>query len=346
MIAIKRLDAAAKPAWDRFVLQDCAEASFFHLAGWQRVIAEGFGQDCHFLYAERDGRFCGVLPLVHVRSRLFGNRLISCGFTIGGGVAATDPEARKALDDEAFRLLGTLGVDSLEYRRAQIHADDPRWIVQAGLYANFSRPIAAEESACLLQIPRKQRAVLRKAIEGGALQSSVERGPDLFLPLYRRTMRDHGTPVFGAAFFRLLMDEFGERADCQTVHHQGKPISSVLSFYFRDAVMPYFTGCLPEARRLGANDFMYWQLMRRARAAGTGIFDFGRSKVGTGPYDYKRNWGFEPQPISHEFAVTPGKAPPNLTPKNPKFQLFIALWRRLPLPLANILGPHIVREIG
>ena len=142
------------------------------------------------------------------------------------------------------------------------------------------------------------------------------------------------------------MAEIGARADCQTIYHRGEPISSVLSFYFRDAVLPYYTGCQPEARKLGANDLMYWQVMRRARADGFTRFDFGRSKLGTGPYAYKHNWGFEPEPIIHEFVMAPGKAPPDLTPKNPKFQLFIALWRRLPLPVAALLGPPIVREIG
>jgi FemAB-related protein (PEP-CTERM system-associated) len=346
MTIVKRLDAVARPAWDRFVLDICPEASFFHLSGWQTVIEGGFGQHCHFLYAERDGQICGVLPLVHVRSRLFGDRLISNGFTVGGGVAALDDEARASLDAEALRLMAELGVDSLEYRRSGAHPDDPRWRIQTGIYANFSRPIAEDEASCLSQIPRKQRAVLRKAIENGGLEAAVERSPDRFLPLYRRTMRDHGTPVFGTRYFGLLMAEFDARADCQTIYHQGEPISSVLNFYFRDAVLPYYTGCQPQARKLGANDFMYWQVMRRARAAGFTRFDFGRSKLGTGPYAYKHNWGFEPEPIVHEFVMAPGKAPPDLTPKNPKFQLFIALWRRLPLPVAALLGPPIVREIG
>ncbi|MDR3439946.1 FemAB family XrtA/PEP-CTERM system-associated protein [Telmatospirillum sp.] len=345
-VQVKVLEDRQKQAWDRFVLEECPEATFFHRVGWRRVVEGAYRRPCPYLYAERDGQIVGVLPLVHVKSPLFGNRLISTGFTIGGGVAALDDEAHAALDAEALRLVEKLGVTCFEERRPPRPHQGEGWTSHSDIYANFSRPIASDEADCLKQIPRKQRAVVRKAIEANQLADDLDTGPERFFPLYAFSMRNMGTPVFGRRFFSILMNEFSGACDCLTVSHQGATVSSVLSFYFRDAVMPYYTGCQPEARDLGANDFMYWRLMRRAEERGFSVFDFGRSKFGTGPFSFKKNWGFEPQPIIHQFHVPGGGTPPEINPLNPKYRLFINAWKRLPLGIANILGPQVVRHIG
>jgi len=345
-VDIKVLDDAARPAWDRFVLDRCPDATFFHLSGWKRVIERAYRQHCPYVYATRDGEIVGVLPLVHLRSLVFGNRLISTGFTIGGGVVALDDEAHAALDDALIQEAKARSVSSVEVRRPSRPHDGGDWVQKSDVYANFSRPLAADDDACLKQIPRKQRAVVRKALNANALSDTLDHTPEAFFPLYAFSMRNMGTPVFGARFFRLLMTEFGDRCDCLTVRHQGQPIASVLNFYFRDAVMPYYTGCQTEARALGANDFMYWRLMRTAVERGYSVFDFGRSKVGTGPYSFKKNWGFEPTPIIHDYYLPDGGEISEINPLNPKYRLFIALWRRLPLVLANRLGPMVIRSIG
>jgi len=345
-VQIKTLDDRHRQAWDQFVIRGCPEATFFHLGGWKTVIEAAYKRPCHYLYAERDGKIVGVLPLVHINSPLFGNRLISTAFTIGGGVAALDAEADAALDAEALRLVDKLGVDCLETRNPPRSHVGGGWSTKSDIYANFSRPIAATEDDCLKQIPRKQRAVVRKAIDAGLLVDEVDTEPGRFFSLYAFSMRNMGTPVFGQRFFAALMREFAGSCDCLTVTHQGVAISSVLNFYFRDAVMPYYTGCLPQARDLGANDFMYWRLMRRAFDRGFATFDFGRSKLGTGPFAFKKNWGFEPTPIRHEYRVKGGGEAPEINPLNPKYRLFIEAWKRLPLGIANALGPHVVRHLG
>ena len=126
----------------------------------------------------------------------------------------------------------------------------------------------------------------------------------------------------------------------------GRPVSGVMSFYFRDEVLPYYAGDTVAARDLAANDFKYWELMRRACERGVRVFDYGRSKLGTGSYDFKKNWGFEPAPLPYEFRLLRRKAVPQNNPLNPKFRTLIAIWRRLPLPVANALGPRIVRNLG
>ncbi|MFZ5834649.1 MAG: FemAB family XrtA/PEP-CTERM system-associated protein [Pseudomonadota bacterium] len=343
MTDIKILDSASEAAWENFVAS-CPDATFFHKAGWKRVIEKSFGQKTYYLYAESDGQIQGVLPLVHVKSILFGSSLISTAFTVGGGTAALNETARHALDLYAQRLCGETGAAYIEYRGTG-HVPDG-WVKRDDLYASFAWEIAADEDDNLKQIPRKQRAVVRKAIDAG-LDSVIETDAGNFFKLFSASVHRLGTPVQSRRYFNALLEEFGpDHCDILTITSAGEPMSSVLSFYFRDAVLPYFTGGALAARQCGANDLMYWRLMRRAHARGYRIFDFGRSKAGTGPYSFKKNWGFTPVPITHAYYLPDGGPVPNTNPTNPKYELLIKAWQRMPLQLANLIGPYIIRGIG
>lgn len=346
-VSVDLLDDRKVEAWDRFVLHDCPEATFFHRSGWKGVVEKAFSQKAHFLLAERDGAICGVLPLIHMKSPLFGNRLVSLSFTVGGGVAAMDDDARAALDQAAVGLMEKLGANYVEYRQpSALHAEGQGWAPKADLYYTFEKPILADEAASWKQIPSSQRTVVKKAIEQFKLVDEVDRTPDRFFPIYAETMRDLGTPVFGKKFFRLIMDAFGSDVNCLTVSHQGVPVASSMNFRHRERVMLYFLGNLPAARQLGATNFLIWRLFRRSAGQGLTLFDYGRSKVDTGPYKYKKNWGFQPRAIANEFRMRDGGPIPEVNPTNPKYARVIALWQKLPLPVANLLGPHVIRHIG
>ena len=340
---IVELDSGRAADWDGF-LQAHPQGTFFHRREWKEVIAGAFGHKSHYLMAEEDGRITGILPLVDIRSRLFGHRLVSQGFCVGGGILATTPAAHAALRDEADRLMGALGAEYVEYRAPA--ESDPSWARREGLYATFDREIAEGEDDCLKQIPRKQRAVLRKAFKNEALDYRIERMVDPFYGLYSLGMRNLGTPVFSRRYIQLMLDHFGEDCDILTVYGEGRPLSSVLNFYFRDRVMPYYTGADPMARKTGAADLMYWAVMREALKRGCRIFDFGRSKLGTGPYAFKKNWGFEPRPINLEFSLPDGAEMPDVNPNNPKYRIFINTWKKLPHPVANLVGPFVARHLG
>ncbi len=339
---VHELDDNAWGRWEAFVHHH-PQASFFHRAGWKRVIENSFGHRTHYLYAERGGVIQGILPLARYRSLLFGNGLISNACCMGGGPLANDDDAYRALDGAAIDLMKRSGAAYIEYR--QPVRRHPDWSCRDDLYATFERSMPADEEAALKQIPRKQRAVVRKAMQSG-LVDEFDTDVDRLHALYAVNVRNLGTPVFSKRYFRNLKIEFGQDCDILTVCHQGRPLSSVLSFYFRDRVMPYYTGSLDRARTVGSNDFMYWRLMRRAIERGYAVFDFGRSKVDTGPYAFKKNWGFTPEPVAHEFLMRAGESMPEINPLNPKYRLFIAMWRRLPLAVANLVGPHIVRNIA
>ena len=335
-------DSANARLWDAFVLA-CPQATFFHRSAWQEVIGGVFRHDTYFLYAHDGDTIVGVLPLAHVNSRLFGNALVSLPFAVYGGVAAQSDAAARALEDEAQAIAERLRVQHLELRNIdRRHAD---WPTQ-DLYVTFRKDVLPQEEANMLAIPRKQRAMVRKGIKSG-LTSVIDTTVDTFFSLYADNVHRHGTPALPKSYFRALQHAFGPDCEIMTVHApDGRALSSVLSFYFRDEVLPYYAGDDTAARDLAANDFKYWELMRRACARGIKVFDYGRSKQGTGSFAFKKNWGFEPRPLHYQYCLYQRDAIPQNNPSNAKYKLLIATWRRMPIGLANWLGPFIVRSLG
>lgn len=343
-IAVGLLQAADAARWDAFVIA-CPEATFFHRAGWQEVIQRAFGHPTWFLYAEAGGRILGVLPLAQINSRLFGNSLCSLPFCVYGGIAAAAPDAAAALDRAARELAARLRVDYLEYRNAGApRHPDSDWLARP-LYATFRKPLLRDPEQNMLAIPRKQRAMVRKGI-GAGLHSVIDDDVQRFFGAYADSVHRLGTPVFAKRYFTLLRDVFGADCELLSVRRGEETVAAVLVFYFRDQVLPYYGGGTAAARSVAGNDFMYWEVMRRACGRGCALFDFGRSKLGTGAYDFKKNWGFAPQPLHYEYQLCQARTLPDNTPLNPRYQFFIRAWRKLPLPVANLLGPHIVRHLG
>jgi len=213
------------------------------------------------------------------------------------------------------------------------------------LYVTFRKVITADHDENLKAVPRKQRAMIRKGIDAG-LESVRTNDADRLFRTYSASVRNLGTPVFPRRYFRLLQEVFGAACDSLIVTHEGRDVAAVMSFYFRDEVLPYYGGSLPLAREVKANDFMYWELMRRSVDGGCRLFDFGRSKVGTGSYHFKKNWGFEAQPLHYEYFLVKDREVPEINPANPRYRLFIEAWKRLPLPLANLVGARLSPYLG
>ena len=341
MVSVRPFRERDAERWDRFVFT-CPDATFFHRIGWREVFEGVFRHRAHYLLAERGGHIVGVLPLVQVKSLLFGHALVSLPFAVYGGVAASDPEATAALHAAARELGLTLGAQHLELRnRSAVELDWPR----QDLYVTFRKALLPDVESNMLAIPRKQRAVVRKGIARN-LRSEIDPGAERFFDLYADNQHRHGTPPHSRRYFDALRRVFG--ADCEVllVHDaEGRAVSGVMSFYFRDEVLPYYAGDLLEARDLAANDFKYWELMRRACERGLKVFDYGRSKRDTGSFDFKKNWGFEPAPLHYEYCLYSRETVPQNNPSNPKYRAAIDLWRRLPRGVVNALGPLVARHL-
>ncbi len=341
-VAVRPFRDGDGQGWDDFVLS-CPAGTVFHLSAWKRVIERAFGHRTHYLIARRGPAVTGVLPLTHVKSLMFGSSLISNAYGVYGGPIAEDAESLRALEAAAAGLMESCAVPVLELRG--FSEGRAAWPTRSGLYDTFRKRLDPSPDGNLKAVPRKQRAMIRKGMQN-RLRSELDAGVDRLHRVYAESVRNLGTPVFPRSYFRIIREEFPEASDIVTVTSDGQAMASVLNLYFRDEVLPFYGGGLRAARALAANDFMYWEVMRRACERGCRLFDFGRSKIGTGSHAFKRNWGFEPTPLVYQFRLAKGRATPDLNPLNPKFRLLIAAWKRLPLPLATRLGPLIVRGIG
>jgi FemAB-related protein (PEP-CTERM system-associated) len=341
-LTVDLLEEGGEPAWDDFA-QQAPDATLFHLSGWRRVIEKAFGHRTFYLVARRGSDICGVLPLTQIKSALFGNSLISNAFCVQGGVVASELEAGERLRAEAVRIARELKVDCVEIRAAS-GAPQP-WQTKSGVYAIFRRPLAPDAESNFKSIPKLRRKKIRKAMNNG-LTSKIDSGVDQLHHVYAQSVRRLGTPVFSKRYFRLLKEAFGSSCEVLTVMHKSDPVASSMIFYFRDRMMTYYGGGDFDARSLAANDFMYWEIIQRGCERGARVFDFGRSKIGTGSYDFKHEWGFEPTPLTYEYFLQGSQKIPEINPLNPKYQLAIKVWQRLPLSITKLIGPAIVRSIG
>jgi len=341
-VSVRPLRDGDEEIWDQFVAKS-DRGTFFHRVGWREIFKNTFKLDPRYLIAERGQSVVGVLPLVYQRSFLFGNALVSSPFCVEGGPLATDDAAVAALTAAAAAIRESTGAPYIEFRCP--HPAHGSWTSRKDLYATFSGPIGADDNANLLSIPRKQRAVVRKTLES-ELSSETDSCVDRFFAVYSESVRNLGTPIFPKRYFSELKRVFGQDCDIVVVMDEGRAISAVLNFYHRDTVLPYYGGGTSGARRNGANDFLYWEVIRRAAARGYRRFDFGRSKAGTGAFAFKKNWGFEPNWLEYSYYLPGGVALPDKNPLNPKYALLIAAWKRLPLFIANFIGPFLVGGLG
>ncbi len=334
--------AGDREEWDDFVRRTPG-GTFFHLIGWRDVLEDCFRFRSCYLLARRAAEIVGVLPLCELRSALSGRCLLSLPFAVEGGICSADDEARRALEDAVLRLSRDRGARYLELRDG---LDGAKFQMREGLYYRFRRPLLASDEENLAAIPRKQRRMVRVGQQSG-LEARVDAGDlDVFYDLYARSVRQLGTPVFPRRYFRRLLDQFPDDSCLLTVRYEGTPVAGVLSFFFNDTVLPYYAGSRHEFFRYAVNDFMYWELMRYARGRGARTFDFGRSKKGTGAYDFKCHWGFEPEPLRYR-VYSPNNAPVDgHTASDGHVQFLRQAWRRLPLPMTKFLGPFFIRRFG
>ncbi|RYY24161.1 MAG: FemAB family PEP-CTERM system-associated protein [Sphingomonadales bacterium] len=346
-LRVADLDDAIERARIGVFVHDHANGTPFHLPAWSVAVARGCGHKNHYLLAEGgNGQLVGVMPLTEVHSSLFGRALVSAAFGVGGGILADNPRVAAELAATAWALAGRLSCPVMEVRGGPLPS--PEWDVDTTRYIGFVRDLAADDDAELLAIPRKQRAEVRKALEndlevviGNGAREQAEH-----YAVYAQSVRNLGTPVFPKSLFSEVLKEFGKSADLLIVRQNGVAVSSVLSLYWNGTVYPYWGGGTREARALRANDRMYFDLMRHARERGCKRFDFGRSKTGTGAAAFKKNWGFEAKSLTYYERVAEGGKARDASPANPKFSLQVKLWSKLPLPVANLVGPWISRGLG
>jgi FemAB-related protein (PEP-CTERM system-associated) len=339
-LVLKALSPINYQRWDDFV-RSAEHGTFFHLSGWKEIFETVLGHETYYFLVERGDDIVGVLPLARVRSWLFGDALISVTFLVYGGPIVEHQDASELLLINASELAKKLNVDYLELRnRAQL----TDWPSKTS-YVTFRKAISSNPEENFLAIPRKQRAVIRKAIKAD-LSATIDENVDNLYATLTECKRNLGTPFFSRRYLQTVHDTFGDNCEILTVRRGGEVLSSVMSFRFRNEILPYYGGGGLSARRYGANDFMYWKVMENACESGTDIFDFGRSLRGSGAYKFKKYWGFEPEPLSYEYLLVGADSMPQLDPTNKRYQHLINIWTKLPLKVAQLIGPSIARRLG
>jgi FemAB-related protein (PEP-CTERM system-associated) len=330
--------------WDRFV-QSHSNGSPFHLMAWQRTISDTFGhQPFHLVANTSSGRVIGVLPLFLVRSCIFGRLLVSTPLAAYGGILAESEGVSHAIFQRVADMAKDLSIQFVELRNFRnILALDS--LLRKDLYVTFRAELKEDPEPNMLAIPRKTRAEIREGIRN-ELEFRVDAiGPSEFFDVYSRTVRELGTPVFPKRLFVNGLEQFGSNCKIFSVHWKGRLASAVWTLFYKDEVVPYFGGSIREYNRLAVNNFMYWMLMKYGIEHGYKIFDFGRSKKGTGSFDFKKRWGMTMSELSYQYALVRQKSLPDTSPLNPKFSMGIQIWRRLPLRVTQLIGPIVSKHL-
>jgi len=338
-ISIHSYSPAIREKWDQFVGAQ-ASGSPFHLIAWKHALEKTFGFQAAYFYAERGGEISAVLPLFRIANWVVGKALIAAPLGVYGGICAADAESDQALLDHVKKLAESEQVDYLELRNrsgellAGFHPND--------LYVTFTTQLT-DSDANMKGLPKGTRYMIRKGEKAGLTARMGFDQLDEFYDLFANSMRRLGTPVFPAALFKNIAQEFGELTNLMVVYNGHRPVAGMLSFLFNGVSMPYYMGASPEAPGLAANNFLYWRLMEDATQRGMSTFDFGRSKRGTGVYDFKSKWNTKIEPLKYQVYLVRRKTAPNFSPVNPKFQMATRVWQKLPLWLTRQVGPHVVR---
>ena len=340
-VKIKRLQDEHQ-VWDEYVQRN-GKTSFFHQIGWKNVVQKTFRHQPYYLFAEENGRMCGILPLFLVKSVLFGKFFVSVPFASYGGVCADSQDIETLLIEEAMRMAEDEHVDYLELRN--------RWetkyfdFKRKDLYVTFQVDLHEDPDILWKSLRKKARTAVRKGIKSGLkAEMNVNRTKE-FYNVFSRSYRNLGSPVFSLRYIDNLLDEFKDQATILCVDYDDKMIAGILTFFTKDTIIPYYGGSLPGYLEYSPNNFKCWELMKYGCENGYRYCDFGRSRIDSGSYHFKKNFGFTPETLYYQYYLIGRKDIPFVSPSNPKYHLPSKIWRRLPLSVTKIVGPKIVKNI-
>jgi FemAB-related protein (PEP-CTERM system-associated) len=341
-IRIRVAQATDDDAWDAFTRAHRL-GSPFHLIAWKACIQESFGYAPYYLVAEEGESIRGVLPLFLVKSWIIGKALISTPFAVYGGVLADSAEVQGAFRAEVERLAVQLKVDFVEIRNAW--EEQKLGFTPINRHVIYAGPIRPAEEEILESIPRKTRRIVRKTLETPFSTRVQTDDFTTFERIYSRNLKRLGTPAFPTKYYRSLLTRFKDSIDIREVFLRGKPVAAVLTLYYQGRLFPYYGAADVEYTADAPTTYMYYDLMRWAGKNGFSTFDFGRSKISSGSGHFKSHWGLAECPLHYEVLPLKGRGVPDITPKNPRYQLAIRIWQMLPLSVTRMLGPWVVRMV-
>jgi FemAB-related protein (PEP-CTERM system-associated) len=338
---LARADDAARDA----LVRAAPAGTFFHLAGWERAVERVFGHAPRTLGAFRGTELSGVLPLMSCRTPRFTTNLVSMPYAVYGGPASVAPGADAALVAAAARLAREERVGRLELRCV----DDPGTPGFTGtdLYAAFVQDLPADPEEIWTRMPKRARAEVRKTIERHALV--VSEGPwyaDDLCQLFHNSKKKLGSPALPRAWYRALLEELAPHVWVHVARASARPLAATMSFVHGSKLDFYYIGVTDEANReYNATNFLVVRLQELCVRRGITRFDLGRSRVGSGPYQFKKNQGFEPRALDYRTLLVRDRALPDFNPSNPRTQGLRDRWSSLPDWLTRALSPRLMRYL-
>jgi serine/alanine adding enzyme len=345
MVNVTAIELATQDSveWDRYVLAS-SQASGYHLLGWRNIIERAFGhRTCYLLARDQSNEPRGILPLVMLSSRVFGNFLVSLPFVNYGGIVGDNQQARACLLNKAIERARSLGAFHIELRHQQ-----PCDIQLPSSHRKVSMRLELPKQFELLwkEFPSKLRSQIRRAQkENMTVRFGGTECLDDFYVVFSRCMRDLGTPVYSKRFFRAICEYFPKESRICLVSSNDRPLAAGFLYGFRSILEIPWAASDKRFSRLAPNMLLYSSVLEHACQEGFQFFDFGRSTPNSGTYRFKEQWGAEPHQLYWHYWIASGREIPQLNPQNPKYELAIKIWQRLPLPVANWLGPHIVKYL-
>ncbi|WP_085300409.1 FemAB family XrtA/PEP-CTERM system-associated protein [Cognaticolwellia mytili] len=343
-ITIHLLDADSIQLWDGYV-SNHSSASIYHQSAWKSLIEETFNHKCYYFYAiNQHNKICGVLPSVNLKSKLFGNYIVSMPFFNYGGVLADNQDIADSLNAHLQQQASDNNVSHVQYREKTERINSTIAVTTDKVNMVLALPESAEALGKL--IGSKRRSQIKRPIREGVEHKigGIELLDD-FYAVFCQNMRDLGTPVYGKPFFKNIFKTFSDNASLVVVYWQGKPVSTGFLIRYKDRMEIPWASTLSYANRISVNMYIYWQILSHAIESGCSEFDFGRSTIDAGTYKFKKQWGAEPQQCYWYHWIPEGGELPNLSPSNAKFDLAIKVWKKLPLLVANTLGPFLVKNL-
>jgi serine/alanine adding enzyme len=340
-LSIQKLTQELEPIWNEYVLN--SSASIYHDSRWIYLIKKVFGHDSHHIIALENGVVVGILPLVHLKSLLFGNYMVSMPYFNYGGAIATDNVIESKMMERAVEIASQLGAEHIEFRDSDPR-DDP-WPLRKD---KVNMILDLPETAELLgkAIGAKKRSQIRRPQKEGV--ESIKGGIELlneFYQVFSINMRDLGTPVYAKSFFSEILKTFPEHTKIVILRLNGKSISAAFLIGFKEQLEIPWASTLKEYNRFSPNMLLYWEVLKFAIESGYRKFDFGRSSIDSGTYRFKKQWGAVPKQLYWHYWLAEGKEMPQLTPENKKYKIAIKVWQHLPTFVTNGFGPPIIKNL-
>ncbi len=340
-ISVKQLSEDKNNDWNRYLDSNPA-ASIYHRSEWKTLIKDVFGHHGYYFYAHNNGKITGVLPLIRLKSGLFGDFMVSMPYFNYGGAIADSPSIEQALMQSANRLAEKLGITHIEYR------DD---VEREGLpvrseKVNMILTLADNSDTLWDTFPSKLRSQIRRAQrEDVRLKTGNKDCLDDFYTVFSRNMRDLGTPVYGKAFFMEILQCFTAQSKIVIVYLKGKPVAAAFLLGHKHTLEIPWASTINDVNHLSINMLLYWEVLKFAINNQYRYFDFGRSSKDSGTFRFKRQWGARPKQLYWHYWLPNNAKLPELNPNNPKYMLAISLWKKLPVSITRFIGPSIVKNL-